>query len=375
MKPWPLPDASLAFEDESVRLTPTDPARDGEALWKAADPAVNGEDLFLYHPGVGPFTEPGPFLAVVSKRVADTKGLTYTVFSKRLGAVVGGLSLLNVRADHGTVEVGSIWYAKAAQRSEVNTHAVYLLMRYVLEDLGYRRFEWKCHRLNLPSRRAAVRLGFREEGTFRQHFWDKGTNRDTVWFSIIDREWPLVKDRFESRLLAGLPPGRDRSADPAQVLVPLFYNLTGKRVLVVGGGGAGWQKVKALAPFGVPMTVVSPAFAPDLADRASVDPNLTLVTKEWDEGDLDGTVPVGLVLACTGDRAVQAAVVAAARHRGIPVLDAALPGQGDFVQPATHRAGTYTLAVSSGGTGPRGAVNVRDALVDAFEAAVAQQSS
>jgi len=374
MKLWPLPDASLVFEDEAVRLTPTDATRDAEALWRAADPVVNAEDLFVYHPGVGPFTEPSPFLAVIEKRVADTKGLTYTVFSKRLNAVVGGLSLLNVRADHGTLEVGSIWYAKAAQRSEVNTHAVYLLMRYVLEDLGYRRFEWKCHRLNLPSRRAAVRLGFREEGTFRQHFWDKDANRDTVWFSIIDREWPLVKDRFLTRLLVGLPPGRDRSADPPQVLVPLFYNLTGKRVVVVGGGGAGWQKVKALAPFGVPVTVVSSAFDPDLEDRASVEPNLTLVTKEWDEGDLDGPVPVGLVLACTGDPVVQAAVVAGARHRGIPVLDAAHPDQGDFVQPATHRAGNYTLAVSSGGTGPRGAVNVRDALTDAFEAAVNRQT-
>jgi RimJ/RimL family protein N-acetyltransferase len=200
---WSAPDPSLTFEDEAVRLSPTDLARDGAGLWQAASLQSNGEDLFVYHPACGPYSSPEPFWADVAKRVTATGGLTYTVFSKRLHEVVGGLSLLNVRADHGTVEVGSVWYAKKAQRTEVNTHSVYLLMHYVFETLGFRRFEWKCNSLNQASQTAAVRLGFQLEGTFRQHFWDKGANRDTVWFSIIDGEWPSVKQRFETRLLAG----------------------------------------------------------------------------------------------------------------------------------------------------------------------------
>lgn len=198
---WSSPDASLTFEDAAVRLTPTDLSRDGEALWRAASLEANGEDLFLYHPACGPYRSPEPFWDDVGRRIAATGGLTYTVFSRRLDEVVGGLSLLNVRADHGTVEVGSIWYAKRAQRTEVNTHSVYLLMEYVFETLGYRRFEWKCNSLNQASQAAALRLGFQLEGTFRQHFWDKGANRDTVWFSIIDAEWPSVKERFATTLL------------------------------------------------------------------------------------------------------------------------------------------------------------------------------
>lgn len=202
---WPTPDPTLSFEDAAVRLVPTDVARDGEALWRVASLEANGEDLFLYHPACGPYSTPEPFWADLTKRVSSTGGLTYTVFSKRMDQAVGGLSLLNVRADHGTVEVGSIWYTKKAQRTEVNTHSVYLLMRYVFDDLQYRRFEWKCNSLNLASQRAALRLGFQLEGTFRQHFWDKGANRDTVWFSIVDHEWPTVRTAFQTRLLAGRP--------------------------------------------------------------------------------------------------------------------------------------------------------------------------
>ncbi len=69
-------------------------------------------------------------------------------------------------------------------------------MQYVFEDLGYRRYEWKCNALNAPSRTAAVRLGFTFEGVFRQHMIIRGRNRDTAWYSIIDIEWPKVKEAF-----------------------------------------------------------------------------------------------------------------------------------------------------------------------------------
>jgi RimJ/RimL family protein N-acetyltransferase len=71
------------------------------------------------------------------------------------------------------------------------------MARHVFEDLGYRRYEWKCDALNEPSRRAALRLGFKYEGTFRQHMIVKGRNRDTAWYSMLDSEWPERKLAFE----------------------------------------------------------------------------------------------------------------------------------------------------------------------------------
>jgi hypothetical protein len=80
---------------------------------------------------------------------------------------------------------------------------MYLMMRRVFEELGYRRYEWKCDALNAPSRRAALRLGFRYEGIFRQATIYKGRNRDTAWYSVIDKEWPTLKAAFEVWLRPG----------------------------------------------------------------------------------------------------------------------------------------------------------------------------
>jgi len=165
----------------------------------------------------------------------------------------------------------------------------------------------------------------------------------------------------------------DRSHRRGRVYLPLFWDLTDRWVLVVGGGLAGWQKVRALAPSGVPLVVVSPQVHPDLEAWAS-DPSHSVVVhrRPWSPTDLEPRV--GLVLACTADLEVNAAVVAACRARGLPVLDAARPEAGDFIQPATHRQGDFTLAISSGGTVPRGAVALRDAVAPAFDDAVAQLS-
>ena len=101
---------------------------------------------------------------------------------------------------NGVIEVGSIAYSPHLKRSRAGTEAMYLLMRRVFEELGYRRYEWKCDSLNTPSRRAAERYGFQYEGTFRQAVVYKGRSRDTAWFSIIDRDWPLLRSAFEQWL-------------------------------------------------------------------------------------------------------------------------------------------------------------------------------
>ena len=102
--------------------------------------------------------------------------------------------------DAGSIEVGHIHLSPALQQTRASTEAQFLLMSYVFDDLGYRRYEWKCDALNAPSRRAAERLGFSYEGIFRQAAVVKGRNRDTAWYAIVDADWPTVRKAFEAWL-------------------------------------------------------------------------------------------------------------------------------------------------------------------------------
>ena len=97
----------------------------------------------------------------------------------------------------GTIEIGGLVFSPLLQRRPAATEAMYLMMRRVFDELGYRRYEWKCNSLNAPSRAAAARLGFRYEGLFRQAQVTRGRNRDTAWFSVIDSEWPALRTAFE----------------------------------------------------------------------------------------------------------------------------------------------------------------------------------
>ena len=107
---------------------------------------------------------------------------------------------MEIRPAMRVIEVGNIVYGPALQRTPLATEAQYLLARHVFEELGYRRYEWKCNALNAPSRRAALRLGFTFEGIFCQHMIVKGRNRDTAWFAMLDQEWPARKQAFEAWL-------------------------------------------------------------------------------------------------------------------------------------------------------------------------------
>jgi RimJ/RimL family protein N-acetyltransferase len=99
--------------------------------------------------------------------------------------------------EHGVIEVGNILWGPAIARTRVATEALFLHARYIFEQLGYRRFEWKCNSRNEPSMRAALRFGFTYEGTFRQHMVQKGRNRDTAWFAMLDRDWPALRKGYE----------------------------------------------------------------------------------------------------------------------------------------------------------------------------------
>jgi RimJ/RimL family protein N-acetyltransferase len=147
----------------------------------------------------GPFTTLGAFEEWLVSSI-NSYNLVYAVINPKTNKPEGVASFMNAQTDHGSIEVGGIHYAKQLQKTRAATEAMYLMMYRIFEELGYRRYEWKCNALNEPSRNAAIRLGFKFEGIFRQHWVAKGRNRDTAWFSIIDSEWPELKRRFETWL-------------------------------------------------------------------------------------------------------------------------------------------------------------------------------
>lgn len=127
----------------------------------------------------------------------------YAIILKSTQKAVGFFSLMRIDLPNRVVEIGFVVFSPSLQRTTAATEAFYLLARAVFEDLGYRRFEWKCDNMNLPSKRAAARFGFSHEGLFRQHLIVKGRNRDTAWFSILDSEWPALRESFEKWLDPG----------------------------------------------------------------------------------------------------------------------------------------------------------------------------
>jgi RimJ/RimL family protein N-acetyltransferase len=145
----------------------------------------------------GPFASADDWAAAIQgvQRLSDA--MFFAIVLAGSERPVGVASYLRIEPRMGAIEVGHLAYAPALQRSPAATEAMYLMMRRVFDELGYRRYEWKCDSLNAPSRRAALRLGFRFEGIFRQMMIIKGRSRDTAWFSILDAEWPALRAAFE----------------------------------------------------------------------------------------------------------------------------------------------------------------------------------
>ncbi len=176
------------------RLEPLDVERHVAPLFQAF--AEDDGRMWTYLP-FEPFADPG----ALRQMLTLPNGLQRFVIVEAVsGAAVGSASYLRGDLDAGSIEVGAVLFSPRLQRTAAATEAMYLMMRRVFDELGYRRYEWKCDRMNARSRRAALRLGFRYEGTFRQLQVVKGRNRDTDWFSILDSEWPAVRDVLEAWL-------------------------------------------------------------------------------------------------------------------------------------------------------------------------------
>ena len=201
----PLPDWSprpppprVPMIGRFCRVEPLDPARHAADLF-----AANSEDAdrrnWTYLP-YGPFTRFEEYREWALAAAGREDPLCHAILDAGSGRAVGVVSYMRIDRAAGVIEVGGINYSPRLQRRPAATEAMYLMMRRVFAELGYRRYEWKCNSLNAPSRAAALRLGFQCEGLFRQAMVSKGRNRDTAWFSVIDRDWPGLRTAFEAWL-------------------------------------------------------------------------------------------------------------------------------------------------------------------------------
>jgi RimJ/RimL family protein N-acetyltransferase len=190
--PRPRP-ARTPMKGQWCDVVPLDPDLHAKGLFAAYSADTEGR-IWTYLPQ-GPFADFAGFRAWMDATCLTDDPLFHTILVD--GAPLGVASLMRIDPANGVIEVGNINFAPALSRTRAATEAMYLMMRRAFEELGYRRYEWKCDALNAPSRQAAARLGFTYEGTFRQAITYKGRNRDTAWFSILDSEWPQLRAGFE----------------------------------------------------------------------------------------------------------------------------------------------------------------------------------
>ncbi len=194
----PRPTAE-SLQGRWCRLERLDPARHGDSLF-AASTAPGAEDRFRWLPDTPPDRQ--AFDAWAEKMAASSDPLCYAVIDPATGRAEGRQTLMRIDTANGVIEIGNILWGPAIARTRMATEALYLFAEYAFDDLGYRRFEWKCNARNAPSRRAAERFGFAFEGIFRQHMVVKGENRDTAWFAMTDGDWPRIRAGMQRWLAA-----------------------------------------------------------------------------------------------------------------------------------------------------------------------------
>ena len=218
---FPVPDwqprqrpPQTPMDGQYCRVLSFDPERHARDLYDANSDDAEGR-MWSYLP-FGPFASFDEYLIAARSWAIKDDWQVHAI--QTAGTITGMASYMRIDPPAGSIEVGGIMYAPRLQRTRAATEAMYLMMRRVFDELGYRRYEWKCNALNEASVRAAGRLGFQYEGTFRQAAVVKGRNRDTAWFSITDKEWPNVKAGF----LAWLSPSNfDAAGRQRQTLTDL----------------------------------------------------------------------------------------------------------------------------------------------------------
>jgi RimJ/RimL family protein N-acetyltransferase len=195
--PRPRP-AREVLEGRYVRLEPLDAQKHGDGLFEASTVAdADGRFRWLFD--VPPENRQA-FQPWLENAAASEDPLFFVVIDKQSGRIGGRQTLMRIDPKHGVAEIGNVYWGPLISRKPAATEAQFLFTQYVFDKLFYRRYEWKCHNENLPSKRAAERFGFKFEGIFRNHMVAKGANRDTAWYSIINSEWPALKRAYENWL-------------------------------------------------------------------------------------------------------------------------------------------------------------------------------
>lgn len=199
----PLPSALVPAREpltgRYVELLPLDASRHAAGLYDASHGTEDALRIWDYMK-VGPWPDVDAYTAALRQQSAELGRIAFAIRPLDSKVVCGEASYLNIQAQSGVIEIGSIWFGPRLRRTRAATEAMYLLLRHAMGDLGYRRMEWKCNALNQNSRNAAKRLGFRFEGIFYNHTIAKGRNRDSAWYSILDDEWPALREIFETWL-------------------------------------------------------------------------------------------------------------------------------------------------------------------------------
>lgn len=191
--PRPRP-ARVVLDGRYARLEPLAAAHAPDLYEASAAPGAERRFAYLFDQPPAALAE---IEAWIAKMTAGDDPLFSAVIDKATGRAAGRQALMRIVPEHGVIEIGHILWGPAISRTRVATEALCLAAKHVFDDLGYRRFEWKCNNLNEPSKAAARRFGFSFEGVFRQHMWGKGANRDTAWFSMLDSEWPAFRREYD----------------------------------------------------------------------------------------------------------------------------------------------------------------------------------
>lgn len=199
--PRPRPERRT-FAGRTVIVEPLDADRHATDLYPLFHGDATKEAVWDYLP-YGPFPTEAEYTYWVRQVAAKDDPLFYAIRVLGRGRVEGVASLMEIKPATGSIEIGHINISPSLQNSVEATEGLFLLMKHAIDDLGNRRFEWKCNALNIGSRNAAARLGFSYEGTFFNHNVIKGRNRDTAWFSILDSDWPAIRNNFETWLDPG----------------------------------------------------------------------------------------------------------------------------------------------------------------------------
>lgn len=224
------PDA-LHLQGRTVRLERLNPAAHGADLHAAS----LADDRIWDYLAYGPFADLDAYMRWADGMAAQSDPYFYAIVDGATGKAAGVASYLRITPAAGSIEVGHICLTPRLQGTVAATEAMVLMMAWAFAA-GYRRYEWKCDALNLPSRRAAARLGFSYEGIFRQHMVYKGRNRDTAWFAMTDGDWSALKAAYDTWLA---PANFDAAGQQRQRLSDLTRPLLVSRDPLLAGQARG----------------------------------------------------------------------------------------------------------------------------------------